>query len=161
MNFRSFFIAFTILFSIVLFGSMIYQEIKMEQNCTGYLKRAADANTVELAKVELEKCIAYLEANDLTTGYTSIIYNTPDEDISFWYTNIKDSHRELTLVTDSTTSLEKSNILMKLRETLLDNEKLSAPTGLARFPNNGLWCVGSCMAFIMIVVGVGMVLTFD
>ena len=53
--------------------------------CNGHLKRAADASTIELAKQELTTAITYLEKKDITTGYTSILYKTPDEDIGFWY----------------------------------------------------------------------------
>ena len=33
----------------------ITKTVSMKQNCTGYLKRAADANTVETAKEEIQK----------------------------------------------------------------------------------------------------------
>jgi hypothetical protein len=129
--------------ALSIFGAVIVKSITLEQNCTGYLKRAADANTVETASVQLERAINYLEENNLTTGYTSVLWRTPDEDIEFWFNNLKESQNELSKVDDTTSSLEKSNILMKLRETLMDNgqngDKLTVPLGLSRFPNNALW----------------------
>ena len=115
------------------------KQIQLNQNCTGHLKRAADANTVELAKSELDIAVKYLEDNNLTSGYTSIIYKTPDEDIGFFYNNLKACQSELNKVNDSTSMLEKTNVLMKLRETLTDDgEKtsLTYPDGLSRYPNN-------------------------
>lgn len=46
--------------------------MELKQNVSGFLKRAADANTIELANQELTKALDYLEANNLTSGYTSI-----------------------------------------------------------------------------------------
>lgn len=129
--------------ALSIFGVVIVKNITLNQNCTGHLKRAADANTVETASAELETAIDYLEKNNLTTGYTSVFWKTPDEDIEFWYNNLKASQNELSKVDSTTSSLEKSNLLMKLRETLIDNgekgDNLTVPQGLSRYPNNLLW----------------------
>ncbi len=138
-----------LLFCIGACGARIYKGIVFKQNVTGYLKRAADANTIDLAAVELGKAIEYLEKNNLTTGYTSIIYRTPDEDIDFWYRNLKASAEELKTL-NSTSALEKTNVLMKLRETLLDSgekTKVTVPPGLAVYPNNTLWAILMSSAF--------------
>lgn len=134
---------FLLLSAIVVFGFRINKGIVFKQNIEGYLKRAADANTIELAAGELNKVITYLEANDLTSGYTSVFYETPEDDIGFWYDNIKASHAELLKVKDGTT-LEKTNTLLKLRETLLDHggegkEGVTSPDGLSVYPDNLLW----------------------
>lgn len=131
------------LFAFSIFGITIHKSISLKQNCTGYLKRAADANTVKTAKEELHKSIQYLEAHNLTKGYTSVLYKTPDEDIEFWYKNLKASENELSQVSDTASILEKTNLLMKLRETLMDsgekNDKVTVPDGLSRYPNNLMW----------------------
>ena len=117
----------------------------MDKYCLGYLKRAADANTVSVAHRELSKALKYLESKKLITGYTSVIYTTPDEDIGFWYTNIKAAQDELVSVMKNpkSTPLERSNVLMKLRETLLDksggNDKLTYPHGIAWYPHNSVY----------------------
>lgn len=116
--------------------------ITFDQNCEGYLKRAADANSVELATSQMKLALSYIESSDLTSGYTSVVYRTPDEDIGFWYTNLKSSLADLEKVTPQTTPLERTNILMKLRETLLDHAsdgtKVTFPQGISRYPHNGL-----------------------
>jgi hypothetical protein len=53
-------------------------------------------------------------------------------------------------VNDSTSSVSKTNLLMKLRETLLDNKEVTVPTGLARYPNNTLFGVLSVMTVLMV-----------
>lgn len=138
-----------LVFCISACGARIYKGIVFKQNVTGYLKRAADANTIDLASVELGKAITYLEKNNLTTGFTSIIYQTPDEDIDFWYRNLKASEDELKNL-NSTSALEKTNVLMKLRETLLDTgekTKVTIPPGLAVYPHNTLWAIVMSIAF--------------
>lgn len=129
--------------ALSIFGVVIVKNITLKQNCTGYLKRAADANTVETASKQLEKAIDYLVENNLTTGYTSVLWKTPDEDIEFWFNNLKASQNELSKVDSTTSSLEKTNLLMKLRETLIDNgdkgDSLTVPKGLSKYPNNFLF----------------------
>lgn len=116
-------------------------QVVLEQNCTGHLKRAADANTIELAKTELAQAISYLEQEGDTVGYTSVIYKTPDEDVAFWYHNLKASYAELCSIPEDASILESSNTLMKLRETLVDSNdhgktEVTVPPGFSRFPNN-------------------------
>ena len=44
---------------------------------------------------------------------------------------------------------------MKLRETLLDNgekgDKLTVPSGLSRYPNNGMWGILTWLAILIII----------
>lgn len=145
-----------ILCSVTIFGIRISKNVQFKQNVKGYLKRAADANTIPLAQGELTKALDYLEANNMTSGYTSILWKTPDEDIDFWYRNLKASQEELQNL-ESDSALEKTNVLMKLRETLLDTgEKTSVtvPDGLAVYPNNKLWGLLMLIATITGFVGI-------
>jgi hypothetical protein len=127
--------------AVGIFAVAIVKKVHLNQNVTGYLKHAADANTIPLANQELTKTIDYLEENNLTEGYTSIIYKTPADDIGFWYQNLKASQEELQNL-KPTSALERTNVLMKLRETLTDSgerTKVTYPKGLQFFPNNKLW----------------------
>lgn len=134
-------------------GAVIYKRIDFKQNCSGRLERAANANTVELAVKELDAAIQYAEANGFTTGYTSVIYRTPDEDVEYWYNNLCASRQELVNLPDSTSTLEKTNTLMKLRETLTDNgengTQVIYPIGLQFYPHNFLWGILRWFIWIM------------
>ena len=125
-------------------GVRVQRSIVFEIECGGHLKRAADANTVSLAIQEMEIVVAYLEEEGMTNGYTSILYCTPDEDVRFWYTNIKDALKELRAVTPEATQLERSNLLIKLRETLIINtnkgERITCPKGISIYPWNRVIC---------------------
>lgn len=139
----------------IITTTAIVKSVKFDRNCSGYLERAANANSVDLAKAELLTAIEYIERNNLTSGYTSIIYTTPDEDLGFWYTNIKTSYNELNNLSDSASSLEKSNVLIKLRETLMDqgtsSSEVTIPSGTSFYPNNTLWLILSIVDVLALI----------
>ena len=148
--------------STIWVGVMIWftvLNVQFKQNCTGYLQQAADANTVELAMDRLDKAIETVEKNNWTEGYTSVLWKTEDENIGFWYTNLKVSRGELENALDAT-QMEQTNVLMKLRETLLDvgekGTKITYPEGLYVYPYNlefGIlaWAINILMFGVWIV----------
>ncbi|MCX6823970.1 MAG: hypothetical protein NT085_02490 [candidate division SR1 bacterium] len=153
---RQVFVTFCIIGVLSLFaylGVRTWNSVSFDRNCSGLLKRAGDANTVEMAKEQLKMAVNYCETHELTSGYTSVMYNTPDEEIGFWYNNLKSSLGELNAVVPNATQMEKSNVLMKLRETLLDTDDkgktvVTCPKGISRYPYNllyGIWGIFSLM----------------
>lgn len=152
-------IAFVLL--MMWMGARIYNSYLFDIGAGGHLKRAADSNTVELATKEIDVAVKYIEDKGLTNGYTSIIFKTPDEDIGFWYQNLKSSLAELKAVPANANQLEKSNVLMKLRETLVDQGdkgvSITAPDGISVYPNNtafALWGWLSLIGFLLSIVWV-------
>lgn len=134
----------------------IVNDVKFDMNCKQYLKRAADANSVETAKEELDKAISYAEENNLTEGFTSIFLHQPQNDIGYWYKNLTDAYDELENISEDATSLEKSNVLMKLRETLTDEtssgDLVTVPYDICTYPNNVAyfwWCILSAVACLI------------
>ena len=95
--------------SIVICVVIIIKCITFNINCGDYLKRAADSNTVELAADNLKVALDYMEANGMTTGYTSVVWKSPDEDVAFWYNNIKESYNEIVSLDETATNLEKTS----------------------------------------------------
>jgi len=130
--------------------------IEFNRSCGGYLRRAADANTIELARNNLNTAVSYLRANNLTSGYTSVLYTTPDEDIGFWFSNLESSLKELESISPEATPLEQSNVLLKLRETILHNteygERVTAPDGISVYPNNALFGLWGILSFSLMIV---------
>ncbi len=152
-------VIFVLLFCVWA-GIRIVAGIQFDRGCGGYLKRAADANTVELAKKQLKVALDYMEREVSTTGYTSVLYRTPDEDVEFWYTNIKSSSAELEQINPNASQLERSNLLMKLRETLLDEGKstsITVPAGISIYPNNVAMAFFGWLSAILMVVGIAIV----
>lgn len=130
--------------------------ISFDRNCEGYLKRAADANTVELAEKNLVVALNHLESNGTTSGYTSILYRTPDEDVGFWYQNLQASLKELRSIKPEAAQLERSNVLMKLRETLLDHgqsgDTVTTPPGISVFPSNTAYFFWGLLSLLFTVI---------
>lgn len=139
-------------------GLRIYNNVVFEVNCEGHIKRASDANTIEIADKELQLAIDYLDKNKITEGFTSVIYQAPADDVGFLYQNLKSSVEELNKVKPEATQLERTNVLMKLRETLLDHgehgDKVTLPDAIEVFPNNKVYFWTGWITGIWIVVGV-------
>jgi hypothetical protein len=130
--------------------------VQFGRNCEGYLERAGNANSIDIARTELKVALDFLEKENLTTGYTSIMYTTPNEDIGFWYNNLKSAYNQLNSIdSDSISNLEESNILIKLRETLMDTNEgtyhVTVPDGISRYPNNTLFAILSWASILICV----------
>jgi len=149
-------------FLILLIGFGITagcKDIRFDQNCEGHLKRAADANTIELASTELGTAIQYLKRSGLTSGNTSILFDTPNNDIGFWFSNLSASQAELAKVTPETAMLERSMLLLKLRETLLDGQVVTVPSGITLLPNVQLYFWWGVISAIGFVTGLGVAMS--
>ena len=79
-------IVMAIIFTLSFFtwaGARIVKAHLFNVECKQYIKRAADANTVELAKEELSKAISYADEKGLTNGVVSIFLHQPKNDLSY------------------------------------------------------------------------------
>lgn len=130
----------------------IVKAVQFDMNCTQYIKRAADANTVELAKEELAKAISYAEKNNLTEGVVSIFLHQPKNDVGYWYKNLTEAYAELENLPEDATSLEKTNLLMKMRESLTDEKQsgvsVTMPDGISIYPKNIFYFWWGLLSFI-------------
>lgn len=133
-----------LILSLSVWGYNLWQ---FDVNCQGHIKRAADANSVKLAQKELKIAVDYLTENGLTQGNTSLLFETPSNDIGFWYANLTASLDELNgLVAKSDAQaidgIEQTNALIKLRESLLDHgqtESVTHPAYICLYPNHQVW----------------------
>lgn len=152
------FLVCAIIFSLLFCwwaGIRIYNSIQFNHQCEAYLKRAADANTVEIAKDNLQKAIEYAEENDLTEGIVSVFMRNPKNDIGFWYDNMKACYDELDNLPEDATSLEKTNMLMKLRESLVDtgeSTSVTVPAGISVYPNNVVYFIWGWISLIAALI---------
>lgn len=137
--------------------AMIITDIQFKQNCSGFLKQTADANSVELAIDRLNVAIKYVEDNNITSGYTSVVWKTEDENVGFWYKNLLTCREELTQCINSS-QFEQTNVLMKVRESLTDDGEhgtvITIPPGISRYPYNKGW---ACFFFFLICCFIGIV----
>ncbi len=146
-----------------LLGMRGVKSIMFDRDCGDHMKRAADANSVEMAIQEMRVVIQYLEDNQMTSGYTSIFYNTPGEDVGYWYNNLKSALAELESehTQAEATPLERSNLLIKLRETLVthtsDGEEINVPSGISAFPHNAGYVVGYILFGLLALGGCALI----
>ncbi len=144
---------------LIWMGVRVVADIQYSRKCEGHLKRAADANNIPLAIAELQQAVDYAKVNGLTTGSTNILWETPAADIGFWYTNLTQALDELKDVPEGTSQLERTNILMKLRETLLDHgdggkEGVTEPGGISIAPNNRLFALWGWLGGVLALAGI-------
>lgn len=139
--------------ALILCVITLVMDFQFSMGCKDYLKRAADANTIKTARVELRTALAYMQVNHLTDGHVSIFLKQPKNDIGFWFNNLMESFKELEAVGEGASQLEKSNVLMKLRETILDETesgtKVTYPDWVSAHPHNGT------ILFLAIVLVIG------
>lgn len=152
-----------IVFMLTLISPILttIKSIQFDQKCGGYLKQAADANSVELAERQLNLAIDYIEQRELTSGYTSVLWNTENENIEYWYNNLKQCQKELA-ATKNNSTLENTNVLMKLRESLTDVDQngttLTIPYGISRYPNNLLYGILNIISGIIFILYFGILI---
>jgi len=120
------------------------RSIKLEQNCTGHIGLACHSYNINFAKFELGTAIKYLEMKNMTQGYTSAFWKTPDEDVSFWYRNLKGAYNMLDSTSKCNPTITETNIiLLRLRQTLSHSrdgsESVIYPNGLSTYPDNKFW----------------------
>lgn len=134
----------------------VVRGVVFNQNCGGYLEQAANANSVELALERLNVAIEYVEEHNMTDGYTSVLWKTESDNIGYWYRNLKTCQEELEACVNSS-QLEKTNVLLKVRESLTDEGKdgteLITPNGISRYPNNALFGILNWVSLLMFIVG--------
>lgn len=92
----------------------------------------------------------------MTEGVVSIILHQHKNDIGYWYKNMIESYAELENLPEDVTSLEKINVLMKLRETLTDEKdsgvSVTIPRGISIYPSNVLYFGWGMLSNILCVV---------
>ena len=164
------------IFGVILFliwtGLRIYLAITFDIDVGDRIKRASDANQPELAMKEMDDLLQNIEDREICNDfprddcYTSILYNTPDEDISFWRQNLRQAREDLFVLQERIKNgdvppgeehLVISNSLMKLRESLVDyggeHPDPTVPDGISVYPHNFGFCLWSFLSLLLILVG--------
>lgn len=125
---------------------IIIMNEKYNLSCGDYITRAAQANTVETALAEINPAIAYAEKRHMTEGYTSVVYNTPDEDIGFWYHKLATSRDTLLSLPVTSAPEERAVVLLKFNQSI----NVVPPSGISQYPANiELFLWGWISAIIM------------
>ncbi len=136
----------------LLLMTMVVDAFTMNVNAISRLKRAAGSNTIPVAAQELGAAVKYLETNGITSGFT--LFPIPSHDVGFWFQNLRDSLQELQAIRPDASSLEKSNVLMKLRETIMDDGVVTKPPLISQYPIDARSIFLLLVALVAFVTGV-------
>jgi len=145
--------------------SRLVVAIVYDRDVDAHLKLAADSNSMELAEQQLSIAIDNLEDRGTMRYaeqdcFTSVLYDTPDEDVCFWLTNLNGARDSLLAMQESgpVDDLTESNQLIKIRETLLDHsqsgDSVTSPSGIHLYPNNAAWAAWGWLAWLA-AIGLG------
>ena len=159
------------LLCIVFFISAFFKDYRFERECAGYLNLAANANDPKLVIKYMDIAIEYIERNNLDKGNTTVIFNYPDRSLDYWYANLKEIQADVKALPDDVSQLERSNVLMKVRESLTDSDsqggsRIILPPYIAYYPSQFFWSTMSWICGIMSIVsvcgfGVTLMIHFD
>jgi len=161
---RKFLFYLGLLAMLVWAGVRIYHGIQFDRQVEGYLKLAADATNIELAEDRLGIAIDGMEERGLCGNYdseqcyTSLLWTTPDEDVTFWRQNTAQALAELRELPRDADALTVSNTLMKVRETLLDegqSVRVTTPSGISVYPNNAAYAWWGLGSFLLLCLCAG------
>ena len=145
-----------ILIGLICPAILLVKSIQFNQDCKGYLKQCSNASSVELALERLELAIRYVERNDMTSGYTSILWKTEGDNVGYWYDNLMTCRKELKKAVNSS-QLEQTNTLLKIRESLTENgekgEYIILPDGIVKYPHKLLYAILMWVSLGLILIG--------
>ena len=130
--------------ALLAVGIRIYMSVQFDIHCGSYMVRAANANTVELARDQMAVVIKYLEDNHITNGTTAVVRNDPTMDVGYFYNNMKGAYLWLCNIQSDASDLTRSNVLLKLKETLIKDSgdargNVDVPRNISIYPYNAIW----------------------
>jgi len=81
-------------------GTKFHLANLFDAECASYVRSAAKATDRAVADKHFMHAVDWLKANGMTEGFTSVLYNGPEEDVSEWFA-------KLNSVADSRLALQK------------------------------------------------------
>lgn len=127
---------------LIALTAMGYREYTAWRDVGDYLKLAADAPSLPLAERYLSTAIRNIESRGWTSGNTALIFKVPRLDLGLWYQNTNGAFVEvkaLVSMDQALTPVDRSNALVKLRETLMDGNALTFPKWIELAPHNAFF----------------------
>lgn len=143
--------AISILFAMPLFSYSCTRFVKAQRfdnNCGYYINSGMDHNNPD----DLDTAIKYLETNGLTTGNTTIIDRSVEDDLAIFYKDLKTKAAYLRNTHDYDMAAYKEYATMlNLKPT-----PILVPLGISVFPHNTLfaaWLVIGLLCLIASITG--------
>lgn len=132
------------IFFLIWSAVKISHAVSFDRDIKRYLSHAAEASTIQLAKENLDIALKNIEGWGLTSGHTTVLFESPEDDVGFWYKNVKASRAQLDDV-KTVTFQEQKTVLAELRKTLLsrsgDGSAVVIPQGISIYPKNRIFAL--------------------
>lgn len=137
----------------------IVADYHFDRDIGSHLKKAADSPTVGEAANQMDAALSAIEEQDLTGGNSAFIFKTEETSVETWYRQLKQVQTDLHDLPDDASPLERSNVLIKVRETILDSgsdgDYLTLPPYITVYPNHVgmlVWHLGNSLSVIGLVL---------
>jgi len=154
------FIVALIVFVCTVISNYVYN-YNFNKECCDYLKLAAYSPSIEKSTQFLEKALVYLEKEEKTTGNSAFIFKTPSSDIGIWFSQLKEAQKTLVkCLPDSISGLEKTNALMKIRETIENGTILTLPPYLDTFPKHIFFLWTYILSLMIMFIALILIMVF-
>ena len=152
--------------TIMCIASAIISTIYFRIKCETPLRKAALAETIPEAKVNLDKAIQFVEQNWLTTGYSSLFFKEDEYNITKWYATLKSAQSEIDILyVKGYDKVEELDALIALLIKLTDipenkqcvflNDIVFVPTGIQFVPlYESVWIVFLFSITICTILGI-------
>ncbi len=152
------------LFVVLIIGSLISiatwgairacRYLSFYKGCESFLKNSVYTDSITLTKTELSYAISYLEEKDLTHGRVSIITQDINNDIGYFYENLKEQY--MLLVEAENKNLndrEQEDVLKIYRKNICNNfGSPKIPNGITIYPYNIAFFWWSIISIILFII---------
>ena len=130
---------------LIVFFFIILSQNKFCNNCLAYLQEVIETENVDVAKINLNKALKYVEEKNIINGdgRVLIIQSKSENDIGLWYNTLKKAQKELEELPYIASTSVKKRTLLRVKKLLTSNGKLIFPVGIYYYPFNYivLWTV--------------------
>jgi hypothetical protein len=139
---------------------------RFDDNCVYHLGEAMKStSSADYSKSEMERAVKYIEDRNLTSGFTSIVGNQPDENLSLWYYDIRGKQAYIDHLHDLPSDVRKDQIADHAEYVNAFNmhrKDVDIPNGISIYPYNTLFFVWSMISIVMLLFGIiGVIIFID
>lgn len=138
--------------ALACLGIRIHHSMDFGTQYEEYMRAAMKEENADKSVKKAQHAVAYLDSKGLTTGRTAVLYESPETDVSDWYT----------VVSEAVEQYGKTKDRAKFKKAIYGNEdadpdkdRLPTPPGISIHPNNPLYSLWGWGSFVLSAVCLG------
>ena len=162
--------AISLLLAVPFFSWAITRIVRsnnFDDNCTYHITQALGNYSITTppekgfaySEQEIDTAITYLEKNNLTNGYTTITDRQSFEDLSAYYSSLKERSEYL----HSLKNMRSEEVAAFQKYTTMKNlqsKEVDCPNGISVFPHNTLYMIWMLLSMLCLIGSIIGVITF-